>query len=242
MRQPASSAAAPIPLAAGTLRNFNQERLGCWYKGVRFGKLARAAVGAARAAKPTDSAYILRNTPIATLEHLNLAGLTMSAFSRVFLATLLVAASMLVCMPSFAQSGEPKAGDKATPAQAAEAAKEAQRRIDEFADAARLISGPAGNPECVWLGRRVVGLLWRDDMDTAFRHLDLYDRFGCPGPHIQAAFRCVVRQGNIDPKSPQTLNARVHACWLNPASPPPATTVPPAAAGSPRKPTGAATK
>ena len=59
--------------------------------------------------------------------------------------------------------------------------------------------------------------MWRDDMDTAFRHLDLYDRFGCPGPHIQAAFRCVVRQGNnIDPKSPPSLNARVHACWLNP--------------------------
>ena len=28
--------------------------------------------------------------------------------------------------------------------------------------------------------------LWRDDLDTAFRHLDLYDRFGCPGGHIQA--------------------------------------------------------
>ena len=82
-------------------------------------------------------------------------------------------------------------------------AKEAQRQVDEFAEATRLVTGPAGNPECVWLGRRVVGLMWRDDMDTAFRHLDLYDRFGCPGPHIQAAFRCVVRQGNnIDPKSP----------------------------------------
>ena len=91
--------------------------------------------------------------------------------------------------------------------------------MDEFAEAARQVSGPAGNAECVWLGRRVVGLLWRDDMDTAFRHLDLYDRFGCPGPHIQSAFRCVVRQGaNIDPKNPQSLNTRVHACWLNPGS------------------------
>jgi hypothetical protein len=61
--------------------------------------------------------------------------------------------------------------------------------------------------------------MWRDDMDTAFRHLDLYDRFGCPGPHIQAAFRCVVRQGaNIDPKIPQSLNARVHSCWLSPTA------------------------
>jgi hypothetical protein len=58
---------------------------------------------------------------------------------------------------------------------------------EQFAEAQRLLKGAAGNPECVWLGRRVVNLLWRDDMDTAFRHLDLYDRFGCPGAHIQAA-------------------------------------------------------
>ena len=73
--------------------------------------------------------------------------------------------------------------------------------------------------------------MWRDDMDTAFRHLDLYDRFGCPGPHIQSAFRCVVRQGNnIDPKSPQSLNARVHSCWVNPSATPTAA----AATGTPK--------
>jgi hypothetical protein len=66
--------------------------------------------------------------------------------------------------------------------------------------------------------------LWRDDLDTAFRHLDLYDRFGCPGQHIQATFRCVVRKGTIDPKAPESLSARVHTCWLNPASPPPSST------------------
>jgi len=97
--------------------------------------------------------------------------------------------------------------------------KDAQRRGDELVEAARVIAGPAGNPECVWLGRRVVNLLWRDDLETAFRHLDLYDRFGCPSAHIQYAFRCVVRQGNIDPKGPD-LPSRVHACWLNPAAPP----------------------
>ena len=49
--------------------------------------------------------------------------------------------------------------------------------------------------------------MWRDDLDTAFRHLDLYDRFGCPGEHIQISFRCVVRQGNIDQKDrrPRTV-------------------------------------
>ena len=136
---------------------------------------------------------------------------------RFSFAVLLAAASVFASVPAFAQSGDTKAGDKPAAAQPADPAKDAQRQVDEFAEATRLVTGPAGNPECVWLGRRVVGLMWRDDMDTAFRHLDLYDRFGCPGPHIQAAFRCVVRQGNnIDPKSPQSLNARVHACWLNP--------------------------
>lgn len=95
-------------------------------------------------------------------------------------------------------------------------AKEAQTSA-EFAEAQRLLNGPAGNPECVWLGRRVVSLLWRDDMDTAFRHLDLYDRFGCPRGHIQAAFRCLVLNGHIDPKNPESLNGRVQACWVNPS-------------------------
>ena len=115
---------------------------------------------------------------------------------------------------AFAQSSEGK-----TPEQkptATDAAKERQKKADEIAEAAKALTGPAGNPECVWLGRRVVGLLWRDDLDTAFRHLDLYDRFGCPADHIQATFRCVIRQGDIDPKAPESLNNRVHACWINP--------------------------
>jgi hypothetical protein len=63
----------------------------------------------------------------------------------------------------------------------------------------------------------VVSLLYRDDLDTAFRHLDLYDRFGCPGGHVQMTFRCVVRHPDIDQKSNEKLIARVHACWINPA-------------------------
>ena len=161
----------------------------------------------------------------------------MSLFVRFSFAVVLAAASVFAAMPASAQSSDTKSGDKPPAAQPADPAKEAQRQVDEFAEATRLVTGPAGNPECVWLGRRVVGLMWRDDMDTAFRHLDLYDRFGCPGPHIQAAFRCVVRQGsNIDPKSPPSLNAKVHACWLNPTASQAAAAAtpaaPPAAAGS----------
>src|SRR4051812_50029489 len=126
-----------------------------------------------------------------------------------------VSAAMLFAeaSPTFAQSADPKAGASRSQNGEAEGPKKA---VDEFAEAAKVLGGPAANPECVWLGRRVVNLLWRDDLDTAFRHLDLYDRFGCPSGHIQATFRCVVRQGNIDPKATDTLPNRVHACWLNP--------------------------
>jgi len=115
------------------------------------------------------------------------------------------------------QSGKP--GANSTPP--ADAAKDNQRKTDEFVEAAQAINGPAGNPECVWLGRRVVRLMWLDDLDTAFRHLDLYDRFGCPGGHVQATFRCLTRfGGQIDPKVSETLNSRVHACWINPNAQP----------------------
>lgn len=126
----------------------------------------------------------------------------------------LTAAMLFVAWPTFAQSTDQKPAEKPP----AGDAKDAQKKIDEFVEAEKLLGGPAANPECLWLGRRVVSLLWRDDLDTAFRHLDLYDRFGCPAGHIQATFRCLVRQGNIDPKAPDTLNGRVHGCWINPSA------------------------
>jgi hypothetical protein len=169
-------------------------------------------------------------------------------FHRVFRVTACVcAAAWLVALaamaptsPAFAQSSEPKPADQAPVPSGQEPGKDTQK-IDEFAEAQKALGGPAGNPECVWLGRRVVSLLWRDDLDTAFRHLDLYDRFGCPSGHIQASFRCLLLHSNsIDPKAADSLNGKVQACWLNPnlqvSSTPaaaPAATAPAAAAPSP---------
>jgi hypothetical protein len=117
---------------------------------------------------------------------------------------------------ALAQSNDAKPADQ-NPSTGQEPAKEPQK-VDEFAEAQRVLGGPAGNPECVWLGRRVVSLLWRDDLDTAFRHLDLYDRFGCPSGHIQATFRCLLlHSASIDPKAADSLNGRVQACWINPS-------------------------
>jgi hypothetical protein len=116
---------------------------------------------------------------------------------------------------ALAQSVDPKAAEKPVGD-----GKDPAKKVDIFAEAERLLGGPAANPECLWLGERVVGLLWKDDLDTAFRHLDLYDRFGCPSGHIQMTFRCLVRQGSIEQKAADkaadTLNNRVHACWINP--------------------------
>jgi hypothetical protein len=134
------------------------------------------------------------------------------------LARLACAATVAVLpAASFGQNADQKPAEQAKPV---EPGKETTGRGDDTAEANRALSGPAARSECVWLGERAVGLMWRDDLDTAFRHLDLYDRFGCPGDHIQFSFRCVVRQGNIDPKAIETFNARVHSCWLNPAIPP----------------------
>ena len=142
------------------------------------------------------------------------------AFRRLAVAGVAVVIGM---GSAFAQSGTPPAQDQSgkPAANAPDAAKDSQRKTDEFVEASQAINGPAGNPECVWLGRRVVGLMWQDDLDTAFRHLDLYDRFGCPGGHVQATFRCLTRFGSqIDDKVPRSLTDRIHACWINPGAQP----------------------
>src|ERR1700743_2482100 len=132
--------------------------------------------------------------------------------------------ALLLCVGNAAaQSGDAHAADQAKAQKnAADAAKENnQHKPDEFTEAAQAINGPAGNPECVWLGRRVVRLMWLHELDTALCHLDLFDPFGCPGGHIQAAFRCLTRFGSqIDSKVPDSLNSHVHGCWINPAAQP----------------------
>jgi hypothetical protein len=153
----------------------------------------------------------------------------LSLVGRLSVAACLVAAPFNPLTSSaLAQSNDAKPADQQAPA--GQDTTTAAQKVDEYAEAQKVLNGPAGNPECVWLGRRVVSLLWRDDLDTAFRHLDLYDRFGCPSGHIQATFRCLVLHSNsIDPKAADSLNGRVYDCWLNPAlqpAPAPAAAVP----------------
>jgi hypothetical protein len=145
---------------------------------------------------------------------------------------LCVAACLIVPVSALAQTAAPN--PPAQPAPATPATPDTTQKVDVYAEAQHALNGPAGNPECVWLGHRVVSLLWRDDLDTAFRHLDLYDRFGCPSGHIQAAFRCLVLHSNaIDPKTADSLNGTVQACWINPTlQDPPTPPVAPAPAAT----------
>lgn len=160
--------------------------------------------------------------------------------SRTLSALLCAALFAAASVPAAAQGSapDPKTVEQQKATAAPDAAKPdaTQKRTDEIAEAGRLLTGPAANPECVWLGRRVVRLLSQDDLDTAFRHLDIYDRFGCPGNHIQATFRCLLKQGIPDAKAADTLNARVHSCWVNPAvsaAPAPAAAAAPATSANP---------
>jgi hypothetical protein len=145
-------------------------------------------------------------------------------FARMCRVADLTVAAALFLSASLAIAQEPKAGSQR--AQATEA--EISKRLEEMTEAAKQLSGPAGQPECVWAGRLAVHLLIKNDIDTAFRHMELYDRFGCPPSHIQAAFRCLVRQGLSDLKASEW--PRTHACWINPT---PEITNAPAAAAAP---------
>jgi len=134
-------------------------------------------------------------------------------------AILIVPAGPVLAQQILAQQAPDKPAAEQPPPSAAsrDAAK-----VEEYVDAQRELTGPAGNPECVRLGRQVVALLWNNDIDTAFRHLDLYDRFGCPAAHIQAAFRCILLHppaSDPKPADPNLLEGRAHACWINPSLP-----------------------
>jgi hypothetical protein len=148
------------------------------------------------------------------------------ACMRMVAAATAVAALILSVHPSLAQGGDPKAGTQRQ--QGGEA--DGQKKTDDFAEAAKALGGPASQPECVWAGKHAIQLLIKNDIDTAFRHMELYDRFGCPSGHVQAAFRCLVLQGVPDMKSQDSLGGRAQACWINPT--PELNAPPPSAAAS----------
>ncbi|HEX2449000.1 MAG TPA: hypothetical protein VHK26_12595, partial [Methyloceanibacter sp.] len=140
---------------------------------------------------------------------------------------LALVATALVVSPATGFAQQPGAEQKPPePAQQGEQKQEgeqksaeqelAARAMAEYDDAAAKLPHSAGAPECVWTGRRVASLLWRDDIDTARRYIELYDRFKCSSDHLKLVFRCVIKQGPLDAKASDRLAARVHNCWITP--------------------------
>jgi len=123
-------------------------------------------------------------------------------------------------------------GDTKADQQKAEAAKTEAAHI---ADAAHQLPGPAGYPECVRSGELTITNWMKNDMDTAARHMAVYDRFGCPGAHLRSGFRCLLRVGMPGPKDKDSLEQRVRDCWVSPDTMPAA-----AAAAAPAAPAAAA--
>jgi hypothetical protein len=145
------------------------------------------------------------------------------------IGSILVLSALAPCAQ--AQSGEPKppaqnqgeqkpdnkaGGDQKADEQAKAEQQAFDRAQEEYEEAAAKLPRSAGAPECVWTGRRIASLLWRDDIDTARRYTDLYDRFGCSAEHLKLVFRCVIQQGPLDPKAADKLASRVHGCWVAP--------------------------
>jgi len=135
---------------------------------------------------------------------------------------------------SFSAALAQGSGDTKPPPEQQKAPEPRKSEKDHLAEVARMVSGPAGYPECAHLGELAITLMWKNDLDTAFRHMDLYDRFGCPGAHIQQSFRCLLLAGPPTAKdSAATLEGLVQACWTSPKVPPAAA---PAAASTPPAP------
>jgi hypothetical protein len=142
------------------------------------------------------------------------------------IAAALLGATLIAGLPcaALAQSQPDADANKA----AAETKSDSQRELEEIDRSAKQMTGPAASTECIWHGIRVVGSLHRDDLDAAFRQLQIYYRFGCPSAHIELAFRCFIRPtGPRDQKTGDAIFNRTRAldCWVNPGSylPPPAT-------------------
>jgi hypothetical protein len=130
------------------------------------------------------------------------------------------------CVSAFAQgAGDAKQAEQQKP-------PEPKSEAAHLADVARTLSGQAALPECTHLGEFAIMRMAKDDMDTAFRYMDLYDRFGCPGKHIQESFRCLLLAGIPNSKdSTASLENLVRNCWA-----PKATAAAPAAPAAPATP------
>ena len=119
-----------------------------------------------------------------------------------------------------------QAQDRAPQKPAAPAAKppskaEDGKEAEKGKRAAILAPAPAdpasAQAECAWVGKRVVSLLVRDDVDTATDFTRFYAMFHCPEAHIGATLACVVSDPGAS-REGAALSEHVDLCWANPST------------------------
>jgi hypothetical protein len=76
-------------------------------------------------------------------------------------------------------------------------------------------TGPISAHQCVWLGKRIVNLLIRDDAMAANDFGLLYSRFECSETHLADAFGCLV--ANLGAIENGALADQIDDCWHDPA-------------------------
>ena len=127
--------------------------------------------------------------------------------------------------PEQAPAARPEAAKPAAaPAPEAAKAKPARPagRPEDERNVAAVAAVPPVDPataqaECAWVGKRVVGLLVRDDVDTATDFTRFYAMFHCPDAHIGATLACVVSDPGAS-REGAALSEHVDLCWANPST------------------------
>lgn len=74
--------------------------------------------------------------------------------------------------------------------------------------------GSAQTDQCAWIGKRIVGLLVRDDAMGANDFIPFYQRFQCPEDHLSKAFGCVV--ANLPTIENNAIGDQLDECWRDP--------------------------
>jgi hypothetical protein len=123
-----------------------------------------------------------------------------------------IAAGLLAFTPAGFADAQSKPEKPAQPI--AESAKKATKKLPPAEEAAKEYT-PA-EAECAWVGKRVTGLLARDDVQAAGEFLRFYTMFHCPVAHLGLAFRCAVRDGNEG--AGEAAPDRIERCWQDPTT------------------------
>ena len=147
------SAACSRAIAAARIKPMSSDLAGVcarWTNGRKGGNLLRSVQG--RIADGIRCTLTGFNTNVAR---------TAPEYSAIMLRPFHVvpALCLALLLGSAPASAQNEQADKAKQ-QAAEQAKKDTQRPNDLAEVSKQMTGPAGNPECVWLGRRVVHRLF----------------------------------------------------------------------------------